>query len=263
MARNMLWAPFCPAMRTSHAYMLASCQAVGMMCACMVNVHPHILPTLLPHASSVPQVREGLYYNPYFPGGAIAMPKMLVDGGADYDDGTPSSASQQAKDVSSFLAWASYPYQVGARRHARGYGSACVQGRMRAGMERHASGRSGACILAARRRLAPRTHTRPLRSGAHRACTRIGAGVTTLRRLGHRRVLAAPTPTHSYLAASSPVGMLSCLPACGAPVPQDEMRVMGLKALMMIGILIGFASYSKRLRWAPLKSQRLVMDVVN
>jgi hypothetical protein len=27
------------------------------------------------------QVREGLYYNPYFPGGAIAMPKMLVDGG--------------------------------------------------------------------------------------------------------------------------------------------------------------------------------------
>lgn len=43
------------------------------------------------------QVREGLYYNPYFPGGAIAMPKMLVDGGAEYDDGTPANASQQAK----------------------------------------------------------------------------------------------------------------------------------------------------------------------
>jgi cytochrome c1 len=27
-------------------------------------------------------VREGLHYNPYFPGGAIAMPKMLMDGGA-------------------------------------------------------------------------------------------------------------------------------------------------------------------------------------
>jgi hypothetical protein len=25
-------------------------------------------------------VGPGLYYNPYFPGGAIAMPKMLVDG---------------------------------------------------------------------------------------------------------------------------------------------------------------------------------------
>jgi cytochrome c1 len=42
-------------------------------------------------------VREGLYYNPYFPGGAIAMPRMLNDGGVEYDDGTPSSSSQQAK----------------------------------------------------------------------------------------------------------------------------------------------------------------------
>lgn len=31
--------------------------------------------------------RQGLHYNPYFPGGAIAMPKMLVDGGVEYDDG--------------------------------------------------------------------------------------------------------------------------------------------------------------------------------
>ena len=48
-------------------------------------------------------MRAGLYYNPYFPGGAIAMPRMLVDGGAEYDDGTPSSSSQQAKDVTTFL----------------------------------------------------------------------------------------------------------------------------------------------------------------
>lgn len=56
-------------------------------------------------------MREGLYYNPYFPGGAIAMPKMLVDGGAEYDDGTPASASQQAKDVVTFLTWSCYPWQ--------------------------------------------------------------------------------------------------------------------------------------------------------
>lgn len=43
------------------------------------------------------QVREGLYYNPYFPGGALAMPRMLADGGVEYDDGTPSNSSQQAK----------------------------------------------------------------------------------------------------------------------------------------------------------------------
>lgn len=36
-------------------------------------------------------LREGLYYNPYFPGGAIAMPKQLQDGGVDYEDGTPAT----------------------------------------------------------------------------------------------------------------------------------------------------------------------------
>jgi hypothetical protein len=33
---------------------------------------------------------QGLHYNPYFPGGAIAMPKMLVDGGVEYEDGARS-----------------------------------------------------------------------------------------------------------------------------------------------------------------------------
>ena len=42
-------------------------------------------------------IREGLYYNPYFVGGAIAMPKMLADGGVEYDDGTPATEAQQAK----------------------------------------------------------------------------------------------------------------------------------------------------------------------
>lgn len=41
------------------------------------------------------------------------------------------------------------------------------------------------------------------------------------------------------------------------------MRLMGIKACLMIVILIGFTSYSKRLRWAPVKSQRIVLDVVN
>jgi len=54
-------------------------------------------------------VREGLHYNPYFPGGAIAMPKMLNDEGVEYDDGTPATESQQAKDVTTFLAWAAEP----------------------------------------------------------------------------------------------------------------------------------------------------------
>jgi ubiquinol-cytochrome c reductase cytochrome c1 subunit len=51
----------------------------------------------------------GLHYNPYFPGGAIAMGKQLVDGQVDYEDGTPSTESQMAKDVAAFLAWVSEP----------------------------------------------------------------------------------------------------------------------------------------------------------
>jgi hypothetical protein len=58
---------------------------------------PLPLPLTLKKPSQKTQVREGLYYNPYFPGGAIAMPRMLNDGGVEYDDGTPSSSSQQAK----------------------------------------------------------------------------------------------------------------------------------------------------------------------
>lgn len=55
------------------------------------------------------EIRQGLYYNPYFPGGAIAMPKMLSDGAIEYEDGTPATESQMAKDVVTFLTWAAEP----------------------------------------------------------------------------------------------------------------------------------------------------------
>ncbi|OMP00135.1 Cytochrome c1 [Corchorus olitorius] len=54
-------------------------------------------------------IREGLHYNPYFPGGAIAMPKMLNDGAVEYEDGTPATEAQMGKDVVTFLAWAAEP----------------------------------------------------------------------------------------------------------------------------------------------------------
>lgn len=55
------------------------------------------------------EVREGLNYNPYFPGGAIAMARVLFDGVVEYDDGTPATTTQMAKDVTTFLSWASEP----------------------------------------------------------------------------------------------------------------------------------------------------------
>lgn len=55
------------------------------------------------------QLRKGLYYNPYFPGGAIGMAQQIYDDGVEYEDGTPATASQMAHDVTVFLAWASEP----------------------------------------------------------------------------------------------------------------------------------------------------------
>ncbi|XP_067125669.1 cytochrome c1, heme protein, mitochondrial [Centruroides vittatus] len=55
------------------------------------------------------QLREGLYYNPYFPGGAIGMAQALYNEVMEYSDGTPATASQMAKDVTTFLTWAFQP----------------------------------------------------------------------------------------------------------------------------------------------------------
>jgi len=55
------------------------------------------------------QLREGLHYNPYFSGGAISMAKALFDGVVEYEDDTPNTESQLAKDVTTFLCWASEP----------------------------------------------------------------------------------------------------------------------------------------------------------
>jgi cytochrome c1 len=48
-------------------------------------------------------------WNAYFPGHKIAMPKPLTDGAVAYDDGTPTTVQQYAKDVASFLYWAAEP----------------------------------------------------------------------------------------------------------------------------------------------------------
>jgi len=51
----------------------------------------------------------GLNYNAYFPGGGIAMARLLFDGLVEYEDGTPATTSQMAKDVTTFLNWAAEP----------------------------------------------------------------------------------------------------------------------------------------------------------
>jgi ubiquinol-cytochrome c reductase cytochrome c1 subunit len=55
------------------------------------------------------EIRDGMNYNPFFPGGAISMARVLFDGLVEYNDGTPATTSQMAKDVTTFLSWAAEP----------------------------------------------------------------------------------------------------------------------------------------------------------
>ena len=56
------------------------------------------------------KIPDGAYYNKYFPGHAIKMPKPLSDGQVTFDDGSPATVAQYAKDVTTFLMWAAEPH---------------------------------------------------------------------------------------------------------------------------------------------------------
>lgn len=54
-------------------------------------------------------IADGMNYNKMFPGHQIAMPPPLQDNSIAYADGTPATLDQEAKDITTFLAWASDP----------------------------------------------------------------------------------------------------------------------------------------------------------
>lgn len=56
------------------------------------------------------EVAEGQHWNTYFPGHKLAMAPPLTDGLIAYEDGSPETVEQYAKDVGQFLTWASDPY---------------------------------------------------------------------------------------------------------------------------------------------------------
>jgi len=56
-------------------------------------------------------VAEGTHYNPYFANAAaLAMAQPISADQVTYDDGTPQTVDQYAKDVSAFLMWAAEPH---------------------------------------------------------------------------------------------------------------------------------------------------------
>lgn len=55
-------------------------------------------------------IADGQYYNIYMPGRRIQMSAPLFDGAVTYDDKTPQTVEQYAKDVGAFLMWTAEPH---------------------------------------------------------------------------------------------------------------------------------------------------------
>ena len=56
------------------------------------------------------ELDDGVYYNKYMPGNKIKMSAPLSDGLVEYSDGTQSTTTQMAKDITTFLVWAAEPH---------------------------------------------------------------------------------------------------------------------------------------------------------
>ena len=65
------------------------------------------------------ELDDGVYYNKYMSGHKIMMADPLSDGAIEYTDGTKTSKAQMAKDITTFLVWASDPHLEA--RHKMGF----------------------------------------------------------------------------------------------------------------------------------------------
>ncbi|GIK80124.1 MAG: cytochrome c1 [Pseudorhodoplanes sp.] len=59
---------------------------------------------------------DGMSYNHFFPGHLIGMPQPLQDDQVTYDDGTPGTVDNYAKDVTAFLVWTAEPHMEARKR---------------------------------------------------------------------------------------------------------------------------------------------------
>jgi ubiquinol-cytochrome c reductase cytochrome c1 subunit len=62
------------------------------------------------------KLEDGVYYNKYMLGNKIKMPKPLNKDSVSYSDGTVATEEQLAKDVTTFLTWASEPHLEARKR---------------------------------------------------------------------------------------------------------------------------------------------------
>jgi ubiquinol-cytochrome c reductase cytochrome c1 subunit len=62
------------------------------------------------------KLEDGVYYNKYMSGNKIKMAKPLNKDSVNYSDGTLATEEQLAKDVTTFLTWASEPHLEARKR---------------------------------------------------------------------------------------------------------------------------------------------------
>ncbi|MBI1300093.1 MAG: cytochrome c1 [Alphaproteobacteria bacterium] len=62
------------------------------------------------------EMSDTQHWNAYFPGHKISMAQPFVDGQIAYEDGSPDTVEQYAKDVTHFLTWAADPYMEERKR---------------------------------------------------------------------------------------------------------------------------------------------------
>lgn len=75
-----------------------------------------VLTGFRPMPAGKSEAEQKMNYNISFPGNLIGMKAPLSPNKVTFDDGTPSTIEQQAKDVTTFLAWASEPKQTERKR---------------------------------------------------------------------------------------------------------------------------------------------------
>ncbi len=62
------------------------------------------------------ELPPGTHYNRYFPGHAIGMPNPISADQVTYEDGTPQTVEQYARDVSAFMMWTAEPHMEARKR---------------------------------------------------------------------------------------------------------------------------------------------------
>jgi len=84
------------------------------------------------------ELRDGQHFNPYYPGGAIGMGAPLYNEIIEYDDGTPATLSQLAKDVCTFLTWTASPeHDMRKKMSIKGLGMLAILATLTYYVKRH------------------------------------------------------------------------------------------------------------------------------